>query len=510
MAIKRILIVGGGSAGWITASYLNAVLNRVQSHNISITLIESPTIGRIGVGEATIPTIRHVLQTVGIDETVFLNEADATFKQAIKFVNWLHKEDPGYYHPFDRRQAEPIDRAGAQWMDSDRSIPFAHTVSTQPHLCDLGLGPRMPDSKDFASPFPYAYHMDAEKFAEYLCKLATGTGVLHHQDDVTDVSVSDDGRIQAVTTKSGRHLEADLFIDCTGFASVLIEKTLRADFVDYSKWLLCDSAVAMRVPYEVHYPGHIHPYTTATALSSGWAWDIGLSNRRGLGYVYASGFLDQDSAEAELRRFEGPHAESLPARHLRFKVGRRATPWLSNCIAIGLSNGFIEPLESTGLYLTEFAAAMLCEHFPHTGYMEPLAKRFNQIMANRYEEILDFVNLHYCLTQRTDTEFWRTVQEEDRITDRLKDKLAFWKIKPPSTSDFDDHFRLFSYQSYEYVLYGMDFHRSSDKPQTSITVPDTVQRVVDAAKTRLPRHEAWLSSELGFKAPQSAPSQERS
>ncbi len=495
--VKRVLVVGGGSAGWITAAYMNAVLNTGGPDSVTIAVVESPRIGRIGVGEATVPTIRHVLQTIGLDERAFMRATDATFKQAIRFDGWLDGGDEHYYHPFDRRSGGPVDRAGATWMASDRRTPFAKTVSTQPFLCDAGLAPRMPGTKDFGSPLPYAYHMDAERFADYLCAHATARGVTHYQDDVTDVEMTETGHIAAVQTAGGLRLDADLFVDCTGFAGLLIEKALGAGFTDYSPWLLCDSAIAMRVPYDVHDPGVIRPFTTARALSAGWCWDIGLQNRRGLGYVYASQFLDADSAEAELRALEGAHAQGLPARALRFRVGRRTAAWTANCVSIGLASGFIEPLESTGLYLSEFAAVTLCELFPHHGVMVPLARRFNTILANRYEEILDFVNLHYCLTRRQDTPFWREVRKAERVTERLRDKLSFWALKPPSQSDFDDHFRLFSYQSYEYILYGMNFLGTDGSGRPPLPVPPHVAKVVEAARTRLPAHRSWLQQELG-------------
>jgi tryptophan halogenase len=454
------------------------------------------------VGEATVPTIRHVLQTVGIDEGRFMRETDATFKQAIRFVGWRDGADDAYYHPFDRRSAGPLDDSALNWLASDRSIPFAETVSVQPQLCEMGLSPRMPESRDYSSPMPYAYHMDAEKFADCLCEHATARGVKHLREDAVEVEQRADGFISAVVTSSGKRLEADLFIDCTGFRGLLIAQALDVPFRDFSRWLLCDSAVTMRVPYEVHYPGEVKPYTTATALSNGWVWDIGLVNRRGTGYVYSSAFIDRDAAEAELRAHEGDHSGDLEARHLHFHVGRREVFWEKNCVATGLAGGFIEPLESTGLYLTEFAAVTLAEHFPFGEQMQPLADRFNRILANRYEEVLDFVNMHYCLTRRSDTEFWREVQRDERITDNLKAKFEFWRIKPPSASDFDDQFRLFSHQSYEYILYGMGFfeggyrERIPGDPRPA-EVPRNLASVAEAARTRLPSHEAWLAAEHG-------------
>ncbi|MCG8443001.1 MAG: tryptophan 7-halogenase, partial [Caulobacterales bacterium] len=360
----------------------------------------APDVGRIGVGEATVPSLRDTMRTIGVEERDFMRAGEATFKQAIKFVNWLDGRGEHYYHPFDRRPAGRLDRAGLKWLTSDRSTPFASTVSVQPWLCDDGRTPKPAGARDYDGPLSYAYHVDAEKLADYLCALATGRGVAHVQDFVTDVDMSENGRIAAVRTRGGARLEADFFIDCTGFRALLIGEALGVGHVDYSPWLLCDRAVAMRVPYETRFTGARPPYTLSTAQSAGWVWDIALASRRGVGYVYSSAFLDDDAAEAELRAYEGAHADDVSVRRLKFRVGRRAAPWTANCVAIGLSSGFIEPLESTGLFLVELAAATLCEYFPLGGDMAPLAARYNRIIQERYEEILDFIVLHYCLTRR--------------------------------------------------------------------------------------------------------------
>ncbi|HEX2138675.1 MAG TPA: tryptophan 7-halogenase, partial [Woeseiaceae bacterium] len=340
--------------------------------------------------------------------------------------------------------------------------------------------------------------------------------------------MTDTGDIAAVRSRSGQRLEADLFIDCTGFAALLIEKKLGVEWVDCSQWLLCDRAVTMHVPYEHYYAGYVRPYTTATALSSGWVWDIPLQDRRSLGYVHSSAFQDEEAAEREIRRFEGAHAESLDSRVVHFKVGHRAKAWARNCVATGLAGSFIEPLESTGLHLSDLAAVLLAEHFPRGDDMAPLAMRFNRIMANRFYEILDFINMHYCLTRRTDTEFWREVQRPEHINGRLRAKLDFWRTKPPSAADFEDPFfpdqpsnplpsgglpgdhrppidtaGLWGYPSYEAVLYGMDFLAEEcdawygrNRP-----VPTVLKHVIDrlvVARQKLPPHHIWLQRVAGM------------
>jgi len=522
-----VLVVGGGSSGWMAAAYLDAVLNRGGRRKVDISLVESPDVPRIGVGEATIPSINHILAAIGIDELEFLRRVDGTFKQAIKYVHWLDGSDY-YYHTFGRHRSTPVDTSSLDWLHSNRSIPFSETNSAQPMICESCLSPRAMGQEDFGTPFPYAFHMNALKFADYLCEIATSRGVKHYVDHVVDIDMAENDDIAAVRTKGGKCLKADLFIDCTGFAAILIEKKLGVQWVDCSQWLLCDRAITMHVPYDQHYPGYVRPYTTATALSSGWVWEIPLQTKRSLGYVHSSAFIDDDQAEHELRAFEGSHAESLDSRLVKFKVGHRAKAWVKNCVAIGLSSGFIEPLESTGLYLSDLASVMLSEHFPFGEDMETPAYRFNRIMANRFYEILDFINLHYCLTQRSDTDFWREIQQSERVNERLKAKLEYWKVKPPSQADFEDQRfpgqadaplfsgglagdhrspvdtgGVFGLSSYEAILYGMDYLRDEceqwfgkDRPPSRIST-HIGERLKEAA-LQLPPHDVWLKQVVGM------------
>jgi tryptophan halogenase len=527
---KRVVIVGGGSAGWMAAAYLDAALNQPNRRVAEITLVESPDVPRIGVGEATIPSINHILAVIGINEIDLLRRVDGTFKHAIKYVNWLDGDGDAYYHAFGRRRMQPIDFSASDWLRSDRSIPFSETISAQPALCEACIGPHQLPGNPKVAQFTYAYHMNALKFADYLCEIATSRGVTHYRDHVTEVEMAENGDIAAVRTRGGQRLEGDLFVDCTGFAALLIEQKLGVEWIDCSQWLLCDRATTMHVPYEHHYPGYLRPYTTATALSAGWVWEIPLQDKRSLGYVHSSAFIDDDKAEQEVRAFEGQHSESLDTRIVHFKVGHREKAWVRNCVAIGLSGGFIEPLESTGLYLSDLATVMLSEHFPNHDDMAPLAFRFNRIMADRFYEILDFINLHYCLTRRTDNDYWREVGKPERMHDRVRAKLEFWRSKPPSLLDFDDASfpgelaiplpsgggpgdhrppvdtaGVFGLSSYEAILYGMDFlHTECDhwygknRPPTQVLGP--IAQRVDIAKQRMPNHDDWLQQVCGMPA----------
>ncbi len=524
----RLLIVGGGSAGWMAAAYLNAALRDNGQREVEITLIESPDTPRIGVGEATIPSINHILAVVGLEPLDFMRRVDGTFKQSIRYTNWLHGKGDFYHHPFSRIRFSPVDQSAPTWLASDRSIPFTETVSSQAMVCELGLGPKPLQVGGFDPGLTFAYHMNALKFADHLCEIATARGVRHFREHVADVQLDLQGNIQAVTTKQGQRHEADLFIDCTGFTSRLLHQALGVDWVDCSQWLLCDRATTMHVPYEHHYPGRVNPYTSATALSSGWVWEIPLQNKKSLGYVHSSDFIDDDAAERELRQFEGSHSESLDSRIVRFQVGHRRQPWVKNCIAIGLAGSFIEPLESTGLYLSDLATVMLAQHFPLAGDMDAQAWRFNRILLNRFYEILDFINMHYCLTQRRDSPFWQEIRRPERVNPRLQAKLDFWRVKPPSPSDFEDQWfpgqpefgaqrmdqhgdgrspidtaGLWNHESYEAILYGMDFLRAecdqwygTQRPKSQ--VPQFILRQLKQASQHLPAHADWLQRNVGM------------
>lgn len=530
--IRKLVIVGGGSAGWMTAAYLNGALNdRGKKPTIQITLIESPDIPRISVGEATVPSIHHMLEVIGIDEIDFMKRTDATFKQSIKYVNWLENKGEGYHHPFSRATPGPIDRTGRHWLESQRDIPFVETVSAQAVISDINLSPRPLDNQGFVAPLKYAYHFDAQLYADYLTEIATAAGVAHIRANVTDVSKGEDGLISHVTLEDGTDIGGDFFIDCTGFKALLMGDAMGEPWVDFSQYLLCDRAIVSQFDYEDHFPGVVRPYTTCTAQSAGWIWDTPTQTRRAIGYVHASEFISEEDAKAELLRYQDPELTDWPTRTIRFKVGHRRKAWTGNCMAIGLSGGFIEPLESTGIYLAELGAVMLSEYFPKTKADLPdMARRVNRVMTNRYYEVLDFINLHYCLTRRDDTPFWREVQKSDRITDRVKKKLAHWSKKAPTRTDFEDGFfaapisdgsadssdseldsrppvdtaGLWDHTSYEAILFGMDFRGEEFAPlgdarPASIPVPFVIQ-ALQAAPKRLPPHHIWLHRALGMTA----------
>jgi tryptophan halogenase len=528
MATRKILIVGGGVTGWMTAAYLNAVLNRDGRNFADISLIGSSDAPGTVSGEASTPDIIRFLATLGVNQLDFMRRVGATFRQSSKFVNWLSNSGEYFYHTFSAQRPGSVDRSAQQWLKSNRSVAFAETVSAQPQLCELNLAPLMLSRWDFGPPLSYAFHLDETRFASYLRELSTAAGVVHHADRMVDMKMAESGDIAAVLTESGQCLEADMFIDCTGSRAMLSDQRLSAAWVDCTQSLICDRALSINVPYEHYFPGCVHPYTTVTAASAGWISDVPLQDTRALRYVYCSEFLSDDEAEKELRAIEGSHAETLASTLVRFRTGHRQNAWVRNCIAIGCASSIIEPLEPTTLYMINLAAATLVDHFPLGDEIAPLAFRYNRIMVNRYYELLDLNNLHYCLTRRSDTEFWREVQRPERINDRLQAKLNFWRLKQPTPSDFEDQFfpgqpdkplpsqdipgdyrspvdtaGLWNYQDYECILYGMDFLKSecdewhgSERPDADVA-RHVVERLI-LAKQKLPPHDVWLQQFCGM------------
>jgi tryptophan halogenase len=409
--IKNILIVGGGTAGWVAATCLNRFLDPQLCR---ITLVESANIGTIGVGEATVPPLVGFLRAMGIDEAAFMKASNATYKLGIKFIDWQRGADP-VWHPFGVVGAPRVGGLPLfhHWLrerqDGRDASPYT-SYSLHALLGDMNRGPHPLGANPLASSAiiqqgAYAYHLDARAFAGFLRELAVGRGVRHIIDEVGRVVLDPRGFISHVDTAAHGPLQADLFIDCTGFAAKLIEGSLDDRFISWADRLLCDSAAVLPLPND----GDFHPYTRSTALSAGWCWRIPLRHRVGSGYVYSSRYLDRAQAAAELKAHVGqPEGEPM---HLAMKVGRRENFWVRNCVAIGLSAGFLEPLESTGIYLAQKSVEMLLDYFPDTGFDPLLIDRYNRRVAREYDEASDFIVLHYLLNSREDSEFWRAARD---------------------------------------------------------------------------------------------------
>lgn len=524
MNSRKVTVVGSGAAAWMTAAYLNAALNRNGRKVAEVGVVPAAGTPDEAGSDATLPDINRFLRVLGVDQLEFLQQTGGTLCQGTRFVNWLDGNGENFYHPFDIEKAGSIDRSVQAWLRSNRSVGFAETISIQPVLCNMKLAPLMLGDWDFGPQLSYAFHVDVSGFTAFLKDIAVRDGVTQHPDTATGVTMKDDTHIEAVLTASGERIEADLFVDCSG----LLVDEIGVEWVDQSRYLLCDRAISVGIPYAQHYAGYVNTCTTATALSSGWVRDVPLQDGRVLDYFYSSAFQSDEAAQRELSEFEGAHNASPSGEVTRLGTGHRAQAWVGNCIAIGASCSSIVSPESTSLYLVDHAVSKLAEHFPLGDELEPLAFRYNRIMANRFYEDLDFANLHFCLSRRSDTAFWSEVQQSERITNRLRAKLDFWRMKRPTPSDFEDQkfpgqaddqlppgispgdYRspvdtasLWTHENYEAVLFGMDFlYKECDEwfggERPDPVVPRHIAARVAQARGKLPPHAIWLQKMAGM------------
>ena len=462
--IQRIVIVGGGTAGWLTAGLIAAKHQGRMPGGFSVTLVESPNIPIIGVGEGTWPTLRSSLKKIGVSETDFFRECDAAFKQGAKFARWTTgAADDYYYHPLMLPQGFSQINLVPHWLAAGEGS-FCDAVCPQGRICDDGLAPKAITTPEYQGAANYAYHLDAGKFAPFLQRHCTQKlGVHHVLADVQRVEMADDGDIAAIVTEQAGSIEGDLFVDCTGFKALLIGQALGVPFRECGDVLFCDTALAVQAPYETE-TAPIATHTISTAQSAGWIWDVGLPTRRGIGYVYSSSHTSDEAAERELRTYLGPAGEQLSLRKIPIRAGHRETTWKRNCVAVGLAAGFLEPLESSAIVLIELSAKLIAEQMPvNREVMDVVAKRFNATTEYRWGRIIDFLKLHYVITQRTDSAFWRDNVLPESIPERLKELLLLWKYQAPWFHDeFDRVEEVFPAASYQYVLYGMGFSTDVD------------------------------------------------
>jgi|SRR5262245_2090592 len=485
--IENVLIVGGGSAGWMTGAYLRKAL----SEKVEISLVESSNIPTVGVGEATFSTIKLFFDFLGLDEREWMPKCNATYKLAIKFVDW-NAERRHFYHPFQRYEIIDGFNSAEWWLkikDYKDIGKFDYACFTIPTLCDGKKSPRYFDGRvfdgkvvdyflperafqknmlgDLKIQYPYAYHFNASLLADFMMGYATRHGVKRILDDVVNVKLEEDGGIEHVVTKDNGNLSADLYIDCTGFRGLLINKALGEPFIPFSESLLCDSAVAMQIPRDIEREG-INPYTTATALSSGWVWNIPLYGRDGTGYVYSSAFLPQDEAEKEFRAHLGSASDKLNPLHIKMRVGRNRNSWVKNCIAIGLSSGFVEPLESTGIFFIQHGIEELVSHFPSNLPDEETIRSYNKAVADCIDGVREFLTLHYRASSRADTPFWRATKNDLIIPEPLRERLNLWKSRLPNSRNINPKYHGFESYSYSVMLLGLGYRPKSSLPVLSL------------------------------------------
>jgi tryptophan 7-halogenase len=494
-ALRKIVIVGGGTAGWMAAAGISRVAGNIPG--LEIELVESDEIGTIGVGEATIPQITLFNSLLGIDESEFVRETHATYKLGIEFVDWT-RIGHRYVHPFG---FYGIDMLGVEfhhhWLKGqqlgDTTQLDNYSLGIVGALQGRFAHPRPDQPNSPLSKVGYAFQFDAGLYARYLRRLAESWGVKRTEGRIVDVKRGEDrGHVEAVVLQSGARVEGDLFIDCSGFRGLLIEGAMQAGYEDWTPWLPCDRALA--VPCETG--GDRLPLTRATARAAGWQWRIPLQHRIGNGYVYSSAHISDDEAAATLlANLDGaPLAEPKP---LRFTAGHRKKPWVGNVVALGLAGGFLEPLESTSIHLVQSGIARLMTCFPTRAFHQAEIDRFNALTVQEYVDIRDFLVLHYKATERDDTPFWdycRTLPPPDGLADKLDMFRRNGRI-------FREHNELFTETSWLSVMVGQGVETGGYHPVADL-LPDAetlhrlkhIREVINDTAANMPKQDDYLRS----------------
>ena len=420
--LRRVVIVGGGTAGWMTALILTRYL---IDRGVEITLLESPVVGIIGVGEGSTPWLRGFFDSLGIEESEWMPACHATYKCGITFDGWSTK--PGferYFHPF------------ASMLDNLTMRQFVHNVEARINRANVYAHPDRffiatrlaarrcapKASENFPFDIWHGYHFDAVLLGQFLQRKAIERGVRYQSCHVTHATLDASGAIASVSTQEGETIAADLFVDCSGFSGLLIDKALHTPFISFANNLFNDAAVALPSPMDAKIPSE----TVSTALKHGWAWKIPLTSRYGNGYVYSTQFCSPDEAETELRQHLGLQDAEVPARHLKMRIGRVTQHWNKNCLAVGLSQGFIEPLEATALLFIQQTATTFVEFLQRGDLGEEAHARFNDMMNAHFEGIRDYIVTHYKTNTRTDTEYWRANAANLNLSDDLKNLYSLW------------------------------------------------------------------------------------
>jgi tryptophan halogenase len=487
-AIKKVVILGGGTAGWVSA----ALLKKLLGSAITVELVESDSIGTIGVGEATIPPIQHLNNVLGINEAEFLRETKATIKLGIKFENWK-TQGHSYYHSFGAAGKSLAFCHFHHLLKRDNQLEDDSQLWQYDlnYLCaEAGKFAKI-NSKDPILDMPYAYHFDAGLYAKYLRKISEKMGVTRTEGLVEHVKqCNESGFIQALKLKGGQEIKGDFFIDCSGIAAVLIQQKLRTGYEDWSHWLQCDRAIA--VPSERNEK--TLPYTRSIAHPCGWQWNIPLKHRNGNGLVYSSSHYTEEQA-MDLLLSNIDNKIIAEPKVIKFQTGRRYKQWHKNVVAVGLSSGFLEPLESTSIHLIQSAVVRLIHLFPHHGIDNNLVAEYNKQSAVEYEQIKDFLILHYHVNQRNDSDFWRDMRNMD-IPDSLRHKIALFK---ESGRLFREQNDLFLESSWLQVMLGQgivpqDYHPLANSMPTA-QLQSMLKRIKEIKQEpidKLPSHDEFL------------------
>jgi tryptophan 7-halogenase len=490
--IRKIVIVGGGTSGWLAAAMLS---HHFKSEVCRVELVESAEIGTIGIGESTVPPFVGLIRRLGIDEQDFVRATRATYKLGIRFVDWRNRSTQ-YFHPFGAlgKRIEGYDfyqcwlRARALG-DSSSLLDFSpcNVMAEQGRFFQPEKAPNTP-----IGGANYALHVDAAEVALYLRGYAEARGVIRHEGLVTAAGQAESGFIESVTLADGRRIDGDFFIDCTGFKALLIGKQLGAGFEDWSRYLPCDHAIAVKT----ESTGPIPPYTLATARKAGWTWRIPLRHRVGHGYVYSSRFCSEaDARSTLLRNLDGEIAEE--PRLIPFMTGHRREIWKYNCLSLGLAAGFIEPLESTSIHLIARGVEFFLRYYPDRHCDPALLREYNRRMIADYEEVRDFIVLHYSATSRQDSPFWRWCRDIP-LPDSLRERIELFRCHGSLREGVDELFRHTSWQS---VFEGMGIQPGKYCPRVNNIEPAHIRHSLQTARQAirrmvktLPTHDEFLRS----------------
>ncbi len=486
---QRIVILGGGTAGWATAAALSKLL---PASHFSITLVESDQIGTVGVGEATFPSIKDFNRRLGIDEVEFMKATNATFKVGIEFCNWAEVGD-SYIHPFgrfgDKINGIPLHHF---WMKNMRqgSSELLSDYSLGASICNAGKFTRPSnDPSRLDSTFDYAYHLDANLYGQYLRKFSEKLGVKRIEGKVTEVKLTPSDDIKELCLESKEVVTGDFFVDCSGFKAQLISQALRSDFEDWTHWLPCNRAVAIAS----ERVNNIVPYTKSIAREAGWQWQIPLQSRVGNGYVFCNDYIDETKALDTLLG-NLPGAPISEPKFLSFKTGKRKKSWFNNCLAIGLSSNFLEPLESTSIYLIQRSIIKLVELLPQKKNMHIKAREYNESFDVEVNRIKDFLILHYHATNRTDTPFWNRCRTME-IPDTLKHRMEMFK----ETGHIQQYkLGAFFESSWTAVYFGQKFYPRRYDSRIELMEPQVYLPKMEMLKTNIKSTVSEMPSHIDF------------
>lgn len=494
--IKNFVILGGGTAGWVTANLMAA---RWQGQGFTITVVESPNIGIVGVGEGSTPPLKHFFDEIGVDETEWMKECDATYKVGISFPNWSTK--PGfesYFHPFftelDRFTAPAFfhnNQLRRRGVDLE-GHPDPFFLSWE--LAEQRLAPVAPPNFPFE--ILYGYHFDSGMLGKYLQKVAEGRGVKYQQANVTDVKLDDQGFIDHLDTEEGDKIKGDFFVDCTGLRGHLLQRALEVPYISFADVLFNDSALVFPTEPEENPT----PQTISTALKYGWIWKIPLTSRFSNGYVYSSRYVDDDAAETEMRQHLGLADSDEPTRRIKFKIGRVREHWAKNCLAVGLSQGFIEPLEATSIAIVQITAARFIEFFSNGGHTDKYRNEFNNFINTRFDSVRDYIVGHYRTNSRTDTDYWIDAGKNEKISPQLRQILASWVAGNDITEDLKrlDLETYFPDTSWNCLLTGMGMYPMQEQlrpgnERAHKYKMEKIEQFIKACALNFPSHKDQLA-----------------